>query len=117
MQRIFGWIAVIARYLFIISVTVAMTIGGLVYLVAADLQNNRYFTLLVTIVITVGAIFIAATFATMVHKWFTEVGTPGGLPPGVGYGEIFYRYVIRFAWIISPLAGGYALLSIIEVLR
>ena len=117
MRRTIGWIAVIARYLFIISMALAIIVGVLVYLVAADSQNNRYLSLLMTIVITVGSIFVAATFATMVHKWFAEIGGPVGMDPSVGYGEVFYRYVIRFAWIISPLAGGYALLTIIEVLR
>ena len=117
MRRTIGRIADIVRQLVIILVTLAIIVGGLVYLVAADLQNSRHFSLLMTIVITVGAIFVAATFATMGHKWFAEVGTPDGQAPGVGYGEVFYRYVIRFAWIISPLAGGYALLTIIEVLR
>lgn len=117
MRRTIGRIAVIARYLFTTMMALAIIVGGLVYLVAADLQNNRYFSLLMTIVITVGSIFVGATFATTAHKWFAEIGTPGGQPPGVGYGEIFYRYVIRFAWIVTPLAGGYGLLTIIEILR
>ena len=117
MRRIIGRIADIVRQLVIILVTLAMAIGGMVYLFAADLQSSQYFSLLVTIVIAVGSIFVAATSATIIHKWFAEAATPGGQLPGVGYGEIFYRYVIRFAWIVTPLAGGYGLLTIIEILR
>lgn len=116
-RRILRIAGTVFRFALIYSVSLAVTVAGLVYLTAADQDDNEYIAFFVAIFIVFGSILAAAAVATVLHRWFTDVGSPAPPPAYTNYGDVFSRYVTRFAWIISPIASSYGILRIIEILR
>ena len=116
LRRVARWIAVILRYAALYAVSIAISVSGLVYLDVAATDDNKYLAFLVAIFIVFGSVIGAAAMTTVLHKWFTDITLPSNVTTPTQYGDVCSRYVTRFAWIIAPIASGYGILQIVELL-
>lgn len=95
-----------------VALSIAVVLVVSIFWISLQLNPRREAELIATLLITMGAIIVAASVTALIHALINRVlGQP---VTAFETGLVFRESIKRYAWIAAPIASGYGIAQIVR---